>query len=114
MWGPSFFITQSQYDSLIANGIQAKELYDVSLSQYYWIVTQMDLATYSRSKGFTSFNFDCSNQVIDASGGILTPATAWRPMRSYGFGETTQSANYDDVNGDAFYRFIRYVDLDVA
>ena len=114
MWGPSFFITESQYNSLIANGIQAKELYDVSLSQYYWIVTQMDLATYSRSKGFASFNFDCSNQVIDASGGILTPATVWRPMRSYGFGETTQSANYDDVNGDAFYRFIRYVDLDVA
>jgi hypothetical protein len=114
MWGPSFFITESQYNSLIANGIQAKELYDVSLSQYYWIVTQMDLATYSRSKGFASFNFDCSNQVIDASGGILTPATVWRPMRSYGFGETTQSANYDDVNGDAFYRQIRYVDLDVA
>ncbi len=114
MWGPSFFITQSQYDSLIANGIQAKELYDVSLSQYYWIVTQMDLATYSRSKGFASFNFDCSNQVIDASGGILTPATAWEPMRSYGFGETTQSANFEDVNGDPFYRFIRYVDLDVA
>jgi hypothetical protein len=114
MWGPSFFITQSQYDSLIANGIQAKELYDVSLSQYYWIVTQMDLATYSRSKGFTSFNFDCSNQVIDASGGILTPPTAWEPMRSYGFGETTQSANFEDVTGDPFYRFIRYVDLDVA
>ena len=113
-WGPSFFITESQYYSLLANGIQAKQLYDTSLSQDYWIVTQMDLATYSRSKGFNSFNFDCSNQVISASGGIITPATMWREMRAYGFGETRDGAGYTDATSGEQYRWIRYVDLDVA
>jgi hypothetical protein len=112
--GPCFFIDQNQYNAFLANGVQAKELYDTTLGQNYWVVSQMELATYSRSNGFNAFNFDCSNQVINASGGTLTPATAWEPMRSYGFGETTQSANFEDVTGDPFYRFIRYVDLDVA
>lgn len=112
--GPSFFIDQNQYNSLLANGIQAKELYDNTLAQYYWVVSQTELATYSRSKGFASFNFDCSNQVIMADGAVITPATTWRPMRSYGFGETAQSANYEDVTNGPLYRLIRYVDLEVS
>lgn len=112
--GPCFFIDQDQYNSLLANGIQAKELYDNTLAQYYWVVSQTELATYSRSKGFASFNFDCSNQVIDASGAIITPATTWRPMRSYGFGETVQAANYEDVTNGPLYRLIRYVDLEIS
>lgn len=113
-WGPSFFIDENQYNSFIANGIQAKKLYDTSLSQYYWIVTQMDVATYCGSKGFRSYNFDCINQVISASGAIITPATAWSKMRSYGFGETTDGASYTDAVSGEQYRRIRYVDLDVA
>ena len=113
-WGPSFFIDENQYNSFIANGIQAKKLYDTSLSQYYWIVTQMDVATYCGSKGFKSYNFDCINQVISASGAIITPATAWSKMRSYGFGETTDGASYTDAVSGEQYRRIRYVDLDVA
>jgi hypothetical protein len=35
-------------------------------------------------------------------------------MRSYGFGETVQAANYEDVTNGPLYRLIRYVDLDVA
>ncbi len=112
--GPSFFIDQNQYNSLLANGIQAKELYDSTLAQYYWVVSQTELATYSRSKGFTSFNFDCYNQVIDASGGLITAGTTWREMRSYGSGETVQAANYEDVTNGPLYRLIRYVDLEVG
>jgi hypothetical protein len=112
--GPCFFIDENQYNSFLANGVQAKKLYDTVISQYYWVVSQTELATYCRSKGFTSFNFDCSNQVIGASGGIITPATVWRPMRSYGFGETVIGASYIDVTNGDLYRTIRLVDLDVG
>jgi hypothetical protein len=112
--GPCFFIDQNQYNALLANGVQAKELYDTTLAQNYWVVSQMELATYSRSKGFNAFNFDCANQVIMADGAIITPATTWRPMRSYGFGETVQAANYEDVTNGPLYRLIRYVDLEVS
>jgi hypothetical protein len=112
--GPCFFIDENQYNSFLANGVQAKKLYDTTLSQYYWVVSQTELATYCRSKGFTSFNFDCKNEVISASGGIITPATVWRPMRSYGFGETVIGASYVDVTNGDLYRTIRLVDLDVA
>ena len=112
--GPSFFIDQNQYNALLANGVQAKELYDTTLAQNYWVVSQMELATYSRSKGFNTFNFDCANQVIMADGAVITPATTWRPMRSYGFGETVQAANYEDVTNGPLYRLIRYVDLEVS
>ena len=112
--GPCFFIDENQYNSFLANGVQAKKLYDTVISQYYWVVSQTELATYCRSKGFTSFNFDCSNQVISATGGIITPATVWRPMRSYGFGETVIGASYIDVTNGDLYRTIRLVDLDVA
>ncbi len=112
--GPCFFIDQNQYNAFLANGVQAKELYDNTLAQYYWVVSQTELATYSRSKGFNAFNFDCSNQVIMADGAIITPATTWREMRSYGFGETVQAANYEDVVNGPLYRLIRYVDLEVS
>jgi len=115
-FGPSFFITPEQYDSLIANGIQAKKIFDNDplVMEYYYIVTQIDIATYCSSKGFKSFNFDCTNQVVDAFGGIITPATAWIPKRSYGFGETVVGASYVDVTNGDLYRTIRLVDLDVA
>jgi hypothetical protein len=112
--GPCFFINEHQYDSFLANGVQAKKLYDTTLSQYYWVVSQTELASYCRSKGFTSFNFDCKNQVISASEAIITPATVWREMRSNGFGETVVEANYVDVSNGDLYRKIRLVDLDVA
>ena len=112
--GPCFFIDQNQYNAFLANGVQAKELYDNTLAQYYWVVSQTELATYSRSKGFNAFNFDCANQVIMADGAIITPATTWREMRSYGFGETVQAANYEDVVNGPLYRLIRYVDLEVS
>lgn len=112
--GPCFFIDENQYNSFLANGVQAKELYDTTLNQNYWVVSQIELATYSRSKGFNAFNFDCSNQVIMADGAVVTPATTWRPMRSYGFGETVVGAGYTDVNLGELYRWIRLVDLDVS
>jgi hypothetical protein len=112
--GPCFFIDENQYNSFLANGVQAKKLYDTTLSQYYWVVSQIELATYCRSKGFTSFNFDCKNQVISASEAIITPATVWREMRSYGFGETVIGASYVDVTNGDLYRTIRLVDLDVG
>lgn len=115
LWGASFFITPEQYNSLIANGIQAKKIFDDDplIMQYYYLVTQIDIATYCSSKGFKSFNFDCNNSVQKA-GGIITPATAWIPKRSYGFGETVVGAGYTDVNLGELYRWIRLVDLDVA
>ena len=115
LWGASFFITPEQYDSLIANGIQAKKIFDDDplIMQYYYLVTQIDIATYCSSKGFKSFNFDCNNSVQKA-GGIITPATAWIPKRAYGFGETVVGAGYTDVNLGELYRWIRLVDLDVA
>ena len=115
-WGASFFIDENQYNAFIANGIQAKKIFDNDplVMQYYYIVTQIDIASYCSSKGFRSFNFDCTNQVISATGGIITPATAWIPKRSYGFGETVVGAGYTDVNLGELYRWIRLVDLDVA
>ena len=115
-WGASYFITPEQYDSLIANGIQAKKIFDNDplIMQYYYIVTQIDISTYCSSKGFKSFNFDCTNQVLDGAQGIITPATAWIPKRAYGFGETVVGAGYTDVNLGELYRWIRLVDLDVA
>ena len=115
-WGASYFITPEQYDSLIANGIQAKKIFDNDplIMQYYYIVTQIDISTYCSSKGFKSFNFDCTNQVLDGAQGIITPATGYLPMRSYGFGETVVGAGYTDVNLGELYRWIRLVDLDVA
>jgi hypothetical protein len=114
--GPCFFIDENQYNSFLANGVQAKKLFDNDplIMAYYWVVSQTELATYCRSKGFASFNFDCADQVIDAFGGIITPATVWRPMRSYGFGETVIGASYIDVTNGDLYRTIRLVDLDVA
>jgi hypothetical protein len=38
----------------------------------------------------------------------------WRPMRSYGFGETVIGASYIDVTNGDLYRTIRLVDLDVG
>ena len=115
-FGPSFFITPEQYDSLIANGIQAKKIFDNDplVMEYYYIVTQIDIATYCSSKGFKSFNFDCTNQVISATGGIITPADRYITKRSYGFGETVVGASYVDVTNGDLYRTIRLVDLDVA
>jgi len=114
--GPCFFIDENQYNSFLANGVHAKKLFDNDplIMAYYWVVSQTELATYCRSKGFNSFNFDCTNAVISASGGIITPATVWRPMRSYGFGETVIGASYVDVTNGDLYRTIRLVDLDVA
>jgi hypothetical protein len=112
--GPCFFISGNQYYDFLANGLQAKELYDTAIMQTYWVISQSVLATYCRSKGFNSFNFDCSNAVLTGAGGLVTAATTWRPMRSYGFGETTQSASYEDAMVGPLYRDIRYVDLDVA
>ena len=115
-WGASFFITPEQYDSLIANGIPAKKIFDNDplVMEYYYIVTQIDIASYCSSKGFRSFNFDCSNQVVDAFGGIITPADRYLTKRSYGFGETVVGASYVDVTNGDLYRTIRLVDLDVA
>jgi len=115
-FGPSFLISPEQYNSLIANGIQAKQIFDNDplVMDYYYLVTQIDIATYCRSKGFNSFNFDCKNEVIGRSGGPSSPATEWRPMRSYGFGETVIGASYVDVTNGDLYRTIRLVDLDVA
>ena len=115
-WGASFFIDENQYNAFIANGIQAKKIFDNDplVMEYYYIVTQIDIATYCSSRGFKSFNFDCSNQVVDAFGGIITPATKWLPMRAYGFGETVVGAGFTDVNLGELYRWIRLVDLDVA
>jgi hypothetical protein len=115
-FGASFFITFEQYDSLIANGVQAKKIFDNDplVMQYYYIVTQIDIASYCSSKGFRSFNFDCTNQVISATGGIITPADRYITKRSYGFGETVVGASYVDVTNGDLYRSIRLVDLDVA
>jgi hypothetical protein len=115
-WGASFFITPEQYNSLIANGVQAKKIFDNDplVMEYYYIVTQIDIATYCSSKGFRSFNFDCTNQVISATGGIITPADRYNTKRSYGFGETVVGASYVDVTNGDLYRTIRLVDLDVA
>lgn len=115
-WGASFFITPEQYDSLIANGIPAKKIFDNDplVMEYYYIVTQIDIASYCSSKGFRSFNFDCTNQVISATGGIITPADRYLTKRSYGFGETVIGASYVDVTNGDLYRTIRLVDLDVA
>jgi hypothetical protein len=110
---PSFRIDESTYNSLIANGIQAREFYaGAPFNHYYYSVRAMDLAAYCGSKGFNSYNFDCTNAELDADNGTVTAATTWIPLRAYGPGETVQMASfYDEANSKQLYRAIRYVDL---
>lgn len=109
----SYRIDESTYNSLIANGIQARRFYaPAPFDHYYYSVRAIDLAGYCGSKGFNSYNFDCSNADLDADNGTITAATTWIPLRSYGTGETVQMASfYDEANSKQLYRAIRYVDL---
>jgi len=104
-----FYLDEYQYNVCLANGIVA-HYGTYPAGGTYWYVSQTDLATYSSSKGFKSYNFDTTN----AQPNIATPvaATAWIPMRSYGVGETIQMASYfDDILNQQFFRAVRYVSL---
>lgn len=111
--GPSFFITEEQFNEFLANGIAAKKLYDgVYTMTYYWVVSAVELAAYCNRMGFSSYNFDCLNQVLDGQGGLVTAATKWNSQRNYGPGETVQIASYyDTAASKEFYRQVRYVNL---
>lgn len=109
----SIRVSEAVYDSLIANGIQARNFYaGAPFDHYYYSVRVLDLAAYCGSKGFNSYNFDCLNQTLDADEGIIDAATKWLPYRAYGPGEQTEIASYYDVaNAKQLYRAVRFVDL---
>lgn len=109
----SYRVDESLYNSLIANGIQARRFYaGAPFDHYYYSVRAIDLSSYCSSKGFSSHNFDCTNADLDADYGIITAATRWIPVRGYGVGETVEMASfYDSANSRQLYREIRYVDL---
>ncbi len=108
--GPSLWLNPSQYDSLIANGIQAKKLYDPVTALDYYVVSAYELATYSTRQGFSAYNFDCNNQVLFGDETVDVAGTQFVPVRSYGTGDTTQMASYA-AGGTQFFRAIRYIDL---
>ena len=109
----SIRVSEGIYDSLVANGIQARSFYaGAPFDHYYYSVRVLDLATYCNSMGFGSYNFDCRNQTLDADDGIIDAATKWLPYRNYGPGEQVEIASYYDVaTSTQLYRGIRYVDL---
>lgn len=107
---PVWYLSEDQYDALIANGVAAQYAIDPATLDKYWYVNAILLATYGASQGFTSCNFDATNEQPH----LLTPiaATEWIAVRAYGTGETTQIASYfDSYNGKQMYRAIRYVNL---
>jgi hypothetical protein len=108
--GPSLWLTESQYDSLIANGIQAKKLFDPVTALDYYVVSAYELATYSTRQGFSAYNFDCNNQVLFGDETVDVAGTQFVPVRAYGTGDTTQMASHE-AGGTQLFRAIRYIDL---
>ena len=104
-----FYLSESQYQLCLANGITARTENDSGGNPYYF-VSPADLADYSVRKGFASYNFDTTNEQPYATTPVA--ASAWIPKRNYGVGETTEIASYyDDVLAKQLYRSIRYVSL---
>ena len=108
----AFAINELQYDQLLSNGIPA---YRQALpppfpagTYDYWVASE-DLASYCKSRGFNSYNFDTVNSVLTA--------TKRFEERSYSAGEKVQVASYvDSVSfgpsvSKQLYGSIRYVDL---
>jgi len=107
--GPSFYLTEQAYDLLIANGIICYRDQD-SGGNDYWFVNAANLASYSVSQGFISYNFDAENGQPYASPPIA--ATRYVSKRNYSFGETNQGAGYyDPTTSTQYFDRIRYVNL---
>jgi len=104
-----FYLSESQYQLCLANGIVAQTGTDPATGDPYYYVSQTALATYSSSKGFRAFNFQTTNAQPYAATPVA--ATAWIPRSVYGVGETVEIASYEDSSGDKFYRAVRYVSL---
>jgi hypothetical protein len=106
---PSYYVSEAGHDILIANGVTAYKDQDAGGNDY-WYVPAVNLATYSDSRGFTSWNFDTENGQPTA----ITPvaSTGYDKLRNYGPGERSQNGSYYDASAGADkYLSIRYVDL---
>ena len=107
--GPSFYLNEQAYDLLIANGIICYYDFDSGGNQY-WFVNAANLASYSATQGFISYNFDAENGQPYASPPVV--ATAYLPTRNYSSGETNQGAGYyDPSTSTQYFDRIRYVRL---
>lgn len=107
--GPSFYLTEQAYDLLIANGIICYTDQD-SGGNDYWFVNASNLASYSATQGFISYNFDAENGQPYASPPVA--ATGYIQKRNYSLGETNQGAGYyDPTTSTQYFDRIRYVNL---
>ena len=107
--GPSFYLTEHNYDLLIANGIICYTDQD-SGGNDYWFVNAANLASYSATQGFISYNFDAQNGQPYASPPVA--ATGYIQKRNYSLGETNQGAGYyDPTTSTQYFDRIRYVNL---
>jgi len=107
--GPSFYLTEHNYDLLIANGIICYTDQD-SGGNDYWFVNAANLASYSATQGFISYNFDAENGQPYASPPVA--ATGYIQKRNYSLGETNKGAGYyDPTTSTQYFDRIRYVDL---
>ena len=76
----------------------------------YWFVNAANLASYSATQGFISYNFDTENGQPYASPPVA--ATAYIQKRNYSLGETNQgSGYYDPTTSTQYFDRIRYVRL---
>lgn len=108
----AFAISQIQHDQLITAGIPAYRQQlppPFPVGTYdYWVASE-DLASYCKSLGFNSYNFDTLDD-------ILTPTRRFEE-RSYSAGEKTMVSSYvDSASFGPFvskllYGSIRFVDL---
>jgi len=107
--GPCFYLTEPLYDLLIANGIICYRATD-SVGNLRYYVPSANLASYSVSQGFISYNFDTENGQFWASPPIA--ATGYISKRNYSFGETNQGAGYyDPTTSTQYFDRIRYVNV---
>jgi hypothetical protein len=111
----AFAISQAQHDQLLTSGIPAYRQQlppPFPIGTYsYWVAAE-DLASYCKSYGFNSYNFDTVDD-------FFTPTKRFE-QRSYSESEKTMVSSYVDSASfgpsvsKLLYGSIRYVDLEVS
>jgi hypothetical protein len=107
--GPSFYLSEGQYEQCLANGIVAYAAQD-ALGNDIWFVPAGNLASFCVSQGFQFWNFDTENGRPSENPPVA--ATAITALRNYGPGERVVSTTYFDADVSEYkFQFLRYVDL---
>ena len=106
----AFYISSTQYNQLLTNGIFAYYEPPIPPSGTWIYVTPEDLESYCKRFGFKSYNFDAYKDYLSFTDDTI-------PYRSYSEGEKTDSVEYFKQNAvypefpARYYGSLRYVDL---